>query len=74
MALCTFQNHFYRFHIILLQYRRSLYAEYAVCIGHQLPGGAPSQLLTKKKKRDVTRHSRIRTLDGSHLMFVAECK
>ncbi len=21
------------------QYRRSLYAEYAVCLGHQLPGG-----------------------------------
>ncbi len=21
------------------QYRRSLYAEYAVCVGHQLPGG-----------------------------------
>ncbi len=31
------------------QYRRSLYAEYAVCLGHQLPGGAPSQLLKKKK-------------------------
>ncbi len=27
------------------QYRRSLYAEYAVCVGHQLPGGSPSQLL-----------------------------
>ncbi len=32
------------------QYRRSLYAEYAVCVGHQLPG-APSQLLKKKQKK-----------------------
>ncbi len=27
------------------QYRRSLYAEYTVCLGHQLAGGAPSRLL-----------------------------
>ncbi len=32
------------------QYRRSLYAEYAVCVGHQLPEEAPSQLLKRKKK------------------------
>ncbi len=28
-------------------YCRSLYAEYAVCLGHQLPGGVTSQLLKK---------------------------
>ncbi len=31
------------------QYRRSLYAEYAICVGHQLAGGEPSQLLKKNK-------------------------
>ncbi len=42
------------------QYRRSLYAEYAVCVGHQLKGG---------QKKNMTRHSRIR--DRSRLMFAA---
>ncbi len=37
------------------KYRRSLRAEYTVCIGHQLPG-RPSQLLKKNK---VMRYSRI---------------
>ncbi len=32
------------------------------------PGGAPSQLL-KKKKKNVTRHSHIRTRARLHLMF-----
>ncbi len=32
------------------QYRRSLYEEYAVCVGHQLP---PSQLLKKKTWRTI---------------------
>ncbi len=54
----------------VVQYRRSLYAEYTVGVGHQLPGGAPSQLLKKKsKKYDAPfPHSR------PHLMFAAECK
>ncbi len=41
-----------KLHVQSVQYRRSLYAEYAVFVGHQLPGGgggAPSQLLKKKK-------------------------
>ncbi len=43
--------------VACIQYRCSLYAEYAVCVGHQLPGGgAPSQL-HKKKKKKVTRQS-----------------
>ncbi len=54
------------------QYRRSLYAEYAVCIGHQLPGGAPSQLL--KKKKNVTHHFHIRARNRSRLIFAAECR
>ncbi len=33
------------------QYRRSLYAEYAVCIGHQLPGGHHPSCSKKKKKK-----------------------
>ncbi len=33
-------------HIYHIEYRRSLYAEYAVCVGHQLPGGT-IQLLKK---------------------------
>ncbi len=36
------------------QYRRSLYAEYAICVGHQLLGGAPSQLLKNKKQTKKT--------------------
>ncbi len=42
-------------------YRRSLYAEYAVCLGHQLPGGTITVAQKKKKNR-------------LHLMFAAECK
>ncbi len=66
------------------QYRRSLYAEYAVCVGHQLLGGAPSQLpnfpgggtipIAQKNNNNVTRHSRIRAHNSSHLMFAAECR
>ncbi len=31
------------------QYRRSLYTEYAVCVGHQLPGGTTIPVSKKKK-------------------------
>ncbi len=34
------------------QYRRSLYTEYAVCVGHQLPGGTTIPV-SKKKKCDT---------------------
>ncbi len=40
------------------QYRRSLHAEYAVCLGHQLAGGAPSQLLKNNKIKKTVRHHR----------------
>ncbi len=42
--------------VCVMQYRRSLYAEYAICVGHQFPGGAPYQLLKKQKK---TKHNEV---------------
>ncbi len=52
------------------QYRRSLYAEYAVCVGHQLAGGGTIPVAQKQK--NVPRHSSI--CARSRLMFAAECK
>ncbi len=54
------------------QYRRSLYAEYAVCIGHQLPGGAPSQLLKKKKTWRTISTSAPATARASSLRLNAD--
>ena len=34
----------------LMQARRSLYAEYAECVGHQVPEGAPKIKVCKKRK------------------------
>ncbi len=49
------------------QYRRTLYAEYAVCVGHQLPGGHhPS---CSKKTKTTWRHSRIRTRDWMQMIM-----
>jgi hypothetical protein len=33
-----------------MQARHSLYAEYAECVGHQVPGGAPKLRFVKKQK------------------------
>ncbi len=45
---------------IQTQYRRSLYAEYAVCVGHQLQGGGGGGTIpVAKKKKKRTRHSHI---------------
>ncbi len=39
--------------VMSVRYEQYIYAEYAVCVGHQVPGGAPSQLLKKKKWRAI---------------------
>ncbi len=39
------------------QYHRSLYAEYAVCLGHQLAGGHHPSCSKKKKKKKKTRNA-----------------